>query len=89
MPLVHRLDVAVAAPQGDTLQHVRPPEGRGGLVAGATAISASEGEAVGGKVALGERVFLLEGQTLAVLTRRSLTRGRNPLKGHKIILSIC
>lgn len=25
MPLVHRLDVAVAAPQGDTLQHVRPP----------------------------------------------------------------
>lgn len=27
MPLVHRLDVAVAAPQGDTLQHVRPPWG--------------------------------------------------------------
>lgn len=25
VPLVHRLDVAVAAPQGDTLQHVRPP----------------------------------------------------------------
>lgn len=27
MPLVHRLDVAVAAPQGDTLQHDRPPWG--------------------------------------------------------------
>lgn len=28
MSLVHRLDVAVAAPQGDTLQHGRPPLGR-------------------------------------------------------------
>lgn len=34
MPLVNRLDVAVAAPQGDTLQHVRQPwgvEGGGGV----------------------------------------------------------
>lgn len=42
MPLVHRLDVAIAAPQGDTLQHLRPPWGD--LVAGATEISASEDE---------------------------------------------
>ena len=29
MTLVHRLDVAVTAPQGDTLQHLRPPQGEG------------------------------------------------------------
>lgn len=42
MPLVHRLDVAVAAPQWNALQHVRPPWGD--MVAGATDIPALEGE---------------------------------------------
>lgn len=63
VPLVHRLDVAVAAPQGDTLQHVRPPWGD--LVAGATEISASEGEA-----GAGEEVGSLNVKTLPTMIPR-------------------
>lgn len=91
MPLVHRLDVAVAAPQGDTLQHVRPPRG---IWLPVLLKSPHRRMKLGGREVAGREdnfagVGSLNVKTLAVFPRRSRAGGRNPLRDTKIIPPIC
>lgn len=81
MPLVHRLDVAVAAPQRNALQHVRPPWG-----IWLPALLRSPHRRV--KVSRREVDIVGEGlpdvKSLVVFSRLRGTEGRDPLR-NKII----
>lgn len=85
MPLVHRLDVAVAAPQRDALQHVRPPWwGVGGIWFPELLRSPHRRMKVGirGGYVVGEGLLLLLllDQTTRGFSRLTGAGGRNPLR---------